>query len=298
MLYLFIILLILVAGLIVGVLYYSQKIIFPKVYSHEYVRNYALEGKHYDPSYLEEFRKERINLTNPKGYTLKAIVYHNNPDKFVILCHGITSNYDGMKKYASIYLKKGYSVLLYDHRNHGYNMSCYTSLGYLEKQDTKVAFDYIKKHYNNSVIGVHGESMGASTAMQFASIEPNLSFCVEDCGYDNAYDLMSIRASKDHHPILKLLTKPTDIYLGLFYKFKLSDIDYKKYLKHITCPVLFIHGEADDYVPYFMVHNLYDSFNGEKALLTIPNARHAESILVDPKAYESGIHNFLKEFVE
>ncbi|MBN2795873.1 MAG: alpha/beta hydrolase [Clostridia bacterium] len=295
MIYLFIFIMLFAIVFMLGIVYYSNKIIFPKVHTHEKIRNYELENQTYDPLYLDQFRKERITLKSKSGCNLQGIIYHNNPDKFVILSHGITGNYDSMKKYADIYLKRGYSVLMYDHRNHGYNKSSYTTLGYLEKYDVQVAFDYIFEHYRSHTIGIHGESMGASTAMQFAALEPRLSFCIEDCGYDNAYELMKIRAAEDHHPLLRLLTKPTDIYLGLFYKFKLSFIDYKVFLKDISCPMMFIHGEADDYVPYPMVHELYNTFQGKKVLFTVPEAVHAKSIHMDKRKYEEQVHNFLDQ---
>lgn len=44
-----------------------------------------------------------------------------------------------------------------------------------------------------------GESMGAATAMQLAAIDDRLMFCIEDCGFSNAYQLIKYRARLDHN---------------------------------------------------------------------------------------------------
>ena len=42
-------------------------------------------------------------------------------------------------------------------------------------------------------------------------------------------------------------------------------------------PMLFIHGDADDYVPTWMVYPLYEAKPGEKELWLVPGAGHAYS---------------------
>ena len=41
--------------------------------------------------------------------------------------------------------------------------------------------------------------------------------------------------------------------------------------------MLFIHGDADDYVPTWMVYPLYEAKPGEKELWLVPGAGHAYS---------------------
>ena len=69
-------------------------------------------------------------------------------------------------------------------------------------------------------------------------------------------------------------------------------------LRSANTPLLFIHGEADDFVPYRMVHELYNSYNGEKDLLTIPNATHAVSVDTDPDTYWAKVWEFAKKYID
>lgn len=280
---------------ILATVYYSRQIIYPKVYSHEDILSYELEKAAIQENSFEGYETEHIEFKSRFGYQLKGKIYLcDDSDKFVILCHGITSNYTGMKKYAIMFLKMGYSVLLYDHRNHGKSDRNYTSMGYYEKYDAQTCYEYLEKKYKPRHIGVMGESMGASTAMQFASIEPGLAFCIEDCGYSDAYRLFNYRASHDHHPLIALLTRPTSFYIKLFYRWNFKDISFDTYQSKIQCPTMFIHGEADNYVPTDMVHEMYEAFHGQKALLTIPDAKHAYSIVVDRPTYEAAVKAFIE----
>jgi len=284
-----------ISGLVV---HYSRQVVYPKVLTHDYVKNYEFENKTYEPAIFDKLTEEDIKIQTYYGYKLKGKLYlQDKPDKFVLMCHGITSNYDGMKKYCEIYIKNGYSILLYDHRNHGFSDRNYTTFGFYEKKDAKSCVDYLMKRFDEPQVGVHGESMGAATALQLATIDPRLSFCVEDCGYSNLYDLMKFRSSEDHHALLSLITPLANQYIKMFYRFSFQEASVIYNMNKITCPLMFIHGEEDMYVPYYMVHDLYEAFKGKKALYSVEGARHAVSINKNRVKYHEEIQKFLDENV-
>jgi fermentation-respiration switch protein FrsA (DUF1100 family) len=154
---------------------------------------------------------------------------------------------------------------------------------------------YLREKYHAQVVGLHGVSMGAATVMLASASSDNIDFCIEDCGYSNAYDLFKYRSSIDHNKLVSYLTYPTSLYLKLFYKFDFTDISPINVINKIKCPVLFIHGEEDRYVPYHMVHELYTTFEGKKDLFTIKEAKHANSKLIDPQGYKAAIYKFLDQ---
>ena len=47
-----------------------------------------------------------------------------------------------------------------------------------------------------------------------------------------------------------------------------------------------------------MVHELYNSYNGEKDLLTIPGATHAVSVDTDPDTYWAKVWEFAKKYID
>ena len=61
--------------------------------------------------------------------------------------------------------------------------------------------------------------------------------------------------------------------------------------------MLFIHGEADTFVPFEMVHKNYEAFSGEKDILTIPEADHAVSVDTDPVTYFNKVWEFVGKYI-
>ena len=56
-------------------------------------------------------------------------------------------------------------------------------------------------------------------------------------------------------------------------------------VKRCRVPVIFFHGESDDYVPCEMSRENYDACASRKALVTIPGAGHGLSYPAAPETY-------------
>lgn len=285
--------------LIYATIYFTRLAIYPKVRSHEFTRNTELEQNAFDPEYLETFKQKFIKIPSIFDYDLSGLVYlqEDATAPFILICHGITVTYENSKKYAELFLKKGYSVLIYDQRNHGYNERMHTSFGYFEKYDAKACVDYILHSFTPIHLGVIGESMGAATAMSLASIDDRIKFCIEDCGYSNAFDLIKYRAQKDHNVFIAQMIYFSNILLKILYKWSFKDVDILSNLSNIQCPVLFIHGEEDDYVPFYMVHEMKNAFQKQHMIYTVPEAKHAMAYKTNKTAYAKVVDDFLNELL-
>ena len=61
-------------------------------------------------------------------------------------------------------------------------------------------------------------------------------------------------------------------------------------------PMLFIHGDADTYVPYWMLQENYDAKRtGPRRKAVFAGAAHAMSCLSDPARYRQVIEEFLRD---
>lgn len=78
---------------------------------------------------------------------------------------------------------------------------------------------------------------------------------------------------------------------------RLGDASALSQIKKSKTPMLFIHGDADTFVPSHMVDELYSAATVEKEKLIIPDAGHAKSKDVDPKLYWSTIITFINRYV-
>ena len=80
------------------------------------------------------------------------------------------------------------------------------------------------------------------------------------------------------YPIVKFGAK-------LFGRFDLDECSAIEAVAHCKVPVIFYHGEADDFVPCRMSRENYDACTSRKCLVTIPNAGHGLSYPADPERY-------------
>lgn len=66
-------------------------------------------------------------------------------------------------------------------------------------------------------------------------------------------------------------------------------------MKTCTVPVIFFHGESDDFVPCDMSHEIYDACTSPKKLVTVPKAGHGLVYLVDNSKYFQSVVEFFSE---
>ena len=288
--------LILLTVLVLISLKFCKIIIYPKIKSYDYTYKNEIESNNLQDFY-SSLNKKAITIKSPYGYDLKGFFIPNdNSNKFIIICHGITANSNSSIKYASIFYKLNFNILIYDHRFHGLSGGKFASMGYFEKFDLKAYADWIFNQYGNNIsLGVFGESMGAGTVMQYCGIDPRVSFCIEDCGYSDVEELFSIRLKEDYKINFPLFVSFTSLIMKIIYKWSFKKTSPIKYVKDLEIPMLFIHGDNDTYVPTSMVYELYNAkTKGIKKLYLCKGAKHANSFATDPQKYFAVISDFLK----
>ncbi len=291
----FILILIIITVIIIG-WHFSSIIISPKVAKYSYTYEHEVEKGTIEVEKFNNLEKQEVYLDSNYGYKIHGIFFPNKDSKkIIILCHGITWSLYGSVKYMDMFIKRGFSVFIYDHRNHGLSGGKNTSYGYYEKFDLKKCTDWIYEKLGKDIlVGLHGESMGAGIALQNIAIDRRIKFCIEDCGYSDAKDLFKHRLEKDYNikkiPLLKLASKITKIRVGWEFK----DVSPITTLPKVEIPILFIHGEQDDYVPTFMCNEMYPSKKEYKEIYIAPNCGHAQAYWKNKEDYEKKVDGFLR----
>lgn len=290
-----------ILGLYMGNIYY-QKVCMLNV-------NPATTGLDY---YKSSFDYERftqlesynVSITSSFGYELLG-TYIFNPqptNNTVILLHGIGCDRWESMKYADMYLELGFNVLAYDSRAQGSSGGKDITLGFFEKIDLDNIIEWVRWVNPNAIVGVHGESLGAVTALLQAEVDPNKSdvnFYVVDCPYSDLWDLMNVKISGDFRPSFQ----PTAAFI-LFYAnivawkkshFSLHAVSPITEICDVKTPILFIHGSNDTFIPASMSLELYLRKKGPKGIYISPGAEHAMSYLTNAAEYSAKVKQFLTE---
>src|SRR5699024_891373 len=63
-------------------------------------------------------------------------------------------------------------------------------------------------------------------------------------------------------------------------------------------PILYIHGEADTFVPTEMSEDMYEATNSDAELWTVPDAGHGEAFVIAKDMYEKMMDQFLDEYMD
>jgi pimeloyl-ACP methyl ester carboxylesterase len=268
-------------------------------------REEIAKGKIVKKEYEQDYHKEDFKLLSDYGYTLSGSFIPRDPnmmrddmkERVIVLAHGYTFCQFGSVKYINIFRKLGFHCVIYDHRNHGYSDKATTTMGYYESRDLKKVCDYIRAKLGDEVvIGTHGESMGAATVMMNAPLDNQLAFVIEDCGYSNLSDQLAYNMKKIYHlprfPFLGVASLLSKLRGGIFFH---QVIPKKEIAKCDSLPMLFLHGDRDDFVPTGMIKEIYEAKKGYRRMRIFPNAAHAESFWNNQEEYTREIEEFLKE---
>ena len=146
---------------------------------------------------------------------------------------------------------------------------------------------------------VHGISMGAATTMM-ASGEPQRPYVrcfVEDCGYTSVWDEFSKELKSSFGlPAFPLLYTASWL-CDLKYGWNFREASALAQVAKCRLPMLFIHGDADDYVPTWMVRPLFEAKPGDKELWLVPGAGHAASYRDNREEYTRRVGEFVGKYI-
>lgn len=246
-------------------------------------------------------RKEWQQISTD-GLKLSAIYLPaTDSHKTAIVAHGYMGNAETMANYAKMFHDLGYNVLVPDARGHGKSEGDYIGFGWHERKDYVKWIDQVLETNGQSEeIVLYGISMGAATVMMTSgeSLPTNVKAIIEDCGYSSvneelAYQLNEL-FSLPPFPLIQVTSLMTKIRAGYFF----GEADAIKQLEKNQLPMLFIHGDADTFVPYEMLDKVYQATNGPKEKYIVSGAEHAKAYSIDPENYQKTVSSFLEKYVK
>ncbi|MBN2657170.1 MAG: alpha/beta hydrolase [Spirochaetales bacterium] len=267
----------------------------PKTHDYEESYRSEVEAGQFDDKWFRSLESEDVYIQSRDGLKLHGLWYPaEGSQKTIILSHGYSYTLYGSVKYMKMFHDRGFNLLLIDHRYHGLSEGKICTMGHREKMDHVSWVNWIEHRVGrDTLIGTHGESMGATTALLHGEIDDRVGFIIADCAFQSLFDQFRYRLKAEFKmpafPLLYAGNFFSKIRAGLFY----GEVSALNAVKKIKAPVLFIHGHADDYTTPSNSVNLKKAKSGSAFLYLVPGAGHAESFKTDPENYRKVVYRFL-----
>ena len=189
----------------------------------------------------------------------------------------------------------GWNILTVHQRAHGESEGKYITFGIKERYDVCDWALYLSDRFGpqHSVV-MDGISMGSTSVLMALGTElpENVRGAIADCGFTCPYDEF-VHVLKARHIPRQPLLALAELHARAFAGFGFRDYSTVTALKMNRRPVLFVHGEKDSFVPIrFTVEN-YAACAAEKQLVTVPEAGHGASYLLETARCQAVLEDFL-----
>ena len=246
--------------------------------------------------------EERISFANSRGDTLSGILHHpapGTPRGAVILCHGMESNKDSEKliTLGRAMAQRGIMALRFDFRYVGESSGKFEDITYSgEVEDLKAAHALVQSR-DPGKIAILGSSMGGTVALLFAAQQPALAALVTVAApiHPERFPSRVLTPAQAEQWRAQGFTHYNGQRINLSLLRDLEQINVPEAVKKITCPVLILHGAADEVVPVAEARELYAALVCSKRLSILPGTDHR---LSDPAVMQRALAEALEWLTE
>jgi fermentation-respiration switch protein FrsA (DUF1100 family) len=209
-----------------------------------------------------------VRLPTPDGAEVICRHWSNPAAEFTLLWfHGNGEDLGGVSSYIPPYVAAGFSVLAVEYR--GYGLSRGTPSEAAIHADAKVAYDWLRRQGAPADrIILFGYSLGGGPAVELATRERVAGLVLESC-FVSAY---------------RVITRGAFLVGDMF--------ENLKKLPRVSCPVLVIHGTADQVVPFWHGEKLFAAAVGQKTKLFVEGAGHGDVATLAKDNYWQALRDF------
>jgi len=173
----------------------------------------------------------------------------------VLFCHGNAGNLSHRVPLLAALHSLGMNALAFDYRGYGESEGSPGEAG--TYVDAAAAWDHLvsERDIPPEEIVVFGRSLGGAVASHLARERSPRALILEST-FTSVPDM-----ARHLYPLLP----------SALARFRYAALQY---IEHVDCPVLIIHGEADEIVPIKHGRRLYDAANGAKRLIGKPGGHN------------------------
>ncbi len=242
-----------------------------------------------------------ITANDGKTHLHAYYAYASHPVKqTAVIVHGYTDNAIRMFHIGYLYNQcLNYNILLPDLRYSGLSQGDAFQMGWLDRLDVSQWIKVAPAIFGDSLQAVvHGISMGAATTMMTSGEpQPDYIRCyVEDCGYTSVWDQFRKELKEQFglpaFPLLHMASWINQLQNG----WNFTEASAIEQVRKCQLPMFFIHGDKDDFVPTWMVYEVYRAKPMPKEIWVVPGAEHATSYRDNPEEYTRRVDSFVNKY--
>jgi uncharacterized protein len=229
-----------------------------------------------DPSVVD-LAYEDIYFETEDGVKLNGwYVSSEKPVAAMLFCHGnggnISYRTESLRQFNTLNL----NVFLFDYRGYGKSKGWLTEDG--TYRDAAAAYRWLKKKNPDLPIILFGRSLGANIAADLAT-KVDAAALIYESGFNSVQDMGS-----ELFPFLPVRWITKYQYNGL------------EKIKHVKAPILVVHSQDDEVIPYHHGKKLFETAPEPKRFLEITGG-HNDGFILSEEIYLRGIRDFLDEMI-
>ncbi|OYD97964.1 alpha/beta hydrolase [Nostoc sp. 'Peltigera membranacea cyanobiont' 210A] len=210
-----------------------------------------------------------LKLRSGKDTNISATYLLNTQAKYTILySHGNSEDLGDIKQILEKLHAWGFSVFAFDYRGYGTSQGKPTESHAYE--DINSAYNYLTQNLKipPERIIVLGRSVGGGSAVNLAMHKPVAGLIIES-SFISAFQV-----------IVPFRILPFDKFPNL------------KNIKKVKCPILVIHGKADNIIPFTHGEKLFNAAKSPKLSLWVEEANHNDLFSIAEEKYRQTLQDF------
>ena len=197
----------------------------------------------------------------------------------VLYLHGNDGNVSTSIGEIATLRELGYSVLMIDYRGYGRSEGSVPSEETVY-QDAEAAWNYLIRHRGIRAARVHiyGHSLGGAIAIELALRHPEAAGLIVESSFTSIAEMAKLHTQ----------------YALLPLQLSSQRFDSINKVGGLRLPVLYIHGTADEIVPYAMGEQLYKASGGSKHFVPIGGGLHGNNAAIGGRSFRNAIKDFIE----
>ncbi|WP_282032788.1 alpha/beta hydrolase [Metabacillus indicus] len=197
----------------------------------------------------------RLELKNSRGLTLIGHLYEADSRRLVIMCHGFTSDKSSrgrFDRFAAVFQTFGWNVLAFDFSGCGESDDDTLTMA-KEKDDLQSVIEYAKQRGFQSIV-LYGHSLGSRICLMCYSKEVSTMILTgastgpHTYNWNDHFTAVQMRELQETGVITEQLSSGprNKIIIDQQMLLDFEQGNQKELLSAVACPVLIIHGNADE----------------------------------------------------